>query len=141
MKRVVRGSYYALSNSVVNSDCTKDIIITDIVRNLNSEIKHICSTKHDSILLDNHEAVKRFSWQTVWMELNKEMPMLLSSLVNNSQEKKPMLCLIASMILEVEVSQNGPCTKSNSNFIIWKWCTQAGMCIQQCTLCFNIIGI
>ena len=63
-----------------------------IVRNLRSEIKHICSTKHDSILLDNHEAVKRFSWQTIWMELNKEMPMLmkvLGGLVNNSQEKKP----------------------------------------------------
>lgn len=108
VKRVTRGSYHALSSSLIQADCTRNIIINDVVRELKKEMKHICSAKHDSILLDNHEAVKHFSWQTVWMELNKEMPLLmklLSGLVSNAEEKKPMLCLIASMLLKSRYSK------------------------------------
>lgn len=77
-------------------------MINGVVLNIKKEIKQVCSVKHSSILADNHEAVKRFSWETIWCELNEQMPVLvhlLSDLVDNPNDKKPMLCLIISMII------------------------------------------
>ena len=76
----------------------------EIISNIRKEIKEICSTDHDSILGDNHEAVKNFSWTTVWLELVQKMPTLmklLSGVVNNAESHKPVLCLIVSMILKL----------------------------------------
>lgn len=72
-------------------------MINGVVLNIKKEIKQVCSVKHSSILADNHEAVKRFSWETIWCELNEQMPVLvhlLSDLVDNPNDKKPMLCLM-----------------------------------------------
>ena len=120
VKRVVRGSYHALSSSIVNADCTKDIVLADVVRNLKQEMKHICSSNHDSILLDNHEAIKHFSWETIWMELNKEVPTLmklLTGITSSSLENKPMLCLIASMILKSRYSRMALAQRAISVFL------------------------
>ena len=83
----------------VNTEQTKGLIVTEVV---NEEMK-ICLDEHSSILLDNHEAVKKFSWRTIWMELNTCMPILmklLTGFVCNWEDKIPMLCLIASMLLK-----------------------------------------
>ena len=103
IKRLVKDRYCALSNSIVNAEQTKGLIVTEVVRNVNEEIKKICLDEHSSILLDNHEAVKKFSWRTIWMELNTCMPILmklLTGFVRNWEDKIPMLCLIASMLLK-----------------------------------------
>ena len=87
----------------MNSDRTETIVLEAVVSNIKREIKAICSTIHDSILNDNHEAVKRFDWESIWLELNEKMPTLmklLTSIVDNPNEKKPMLCMISSMILK-----------------------------------------
>ena len=102
IKRVVHGRYTALTRSIVNSEETKDVVLNEIIRNVEKEIKHLCSAQHNTILHDNHEAVKKFSWKTVYLELCQQMPILmklLAALVNKSQTKAPLLCLIASMML------------------------------------------
>ncbi len=69
IKRVAEGRYSALSSSVAGSDRTEDIVLSRIAHRIKQEMKDICSESHDSILRDSHEAVKRFSWETVWLEL------------------------------------------------------------------------
>ena len=92
----------------MTSERTSDKVLGVLVGNIKREIKGICSDSHDSILLDNHEAVKRFSWETIWVELKEQVPTLMNlliSIVDNPHEKKPMLCLILSMILKARYSR------------------------------------
>ncbi len=66
-------------------------------------MKAISSDAHDSILRDTIEAVKHFSWQTVWLELTQKIPTLmslLSHLIPKPDEHKPLLCFLASPILK-----------------------------------------
>ena len=49
------------------------------------------------ILKDGNEAVKFFSWETVWLELLNDMPTLinlLGYLISDPNKSKPLLCLI-----------------------------------------------
>ena len=38
---------------------------------------HLASVKHDSILRDDFEAVKHFSWEIVYLEFEKNVPTLI----------------------------------------------------------------
>ena len=74
-----------------------------MIRVINKELQGICSLNHDSILRDDFEAVKQFSWETVWIELTNNMPTLmaiLTGLVPNACDNKPFLCFVASMLLK-----------------------------------------
>ena len=91
-----------MTSSITNSARTEDLVLNGVVANIKKEIKQVCSEKHGSILADNHQAVKQFTWETIWCEVNQQMPSLvklLSGLVD-SRDKKPMLCLMISMILK-----------------------------------------
>ena len=62
--------------------------------------------KHDSILLNCIEAVKHFNWETVYLELQKEMPtlvMLLVPLLGGVDRNKYVVCFIASIILKIRI--------------------------------------
>ena len=77
--------------------------ISTVARAVQEELKVLCSTNHDSILRDSIEAVKHFSWETVWLELCKMLPTLMSllmELVRHPTDNKPFLCLLASMLLK-----------------------------------------
>ena len=41
------------------------------MQQVKAKMKNIRSLDHNSMLRDNHEAMKRFSWLTVWPELNQ----------------------------------------------------------------------
>ena len=104
--RVVHKSYSALSASVVKSPQTAEKILQEFVIKIKKEIIEICSKTNDSILRDSNEAVQHFSWETIWLELCSKMPTLvelLSNLVSNHMESKPLICLMASMILKDRV--------------------------------------
>ena len=56
---------------------------------------------HNSILRDSHEAVKNFSWETIWLELQLKLPTmvnLLEQLLPNST--KQIMCFILCVILK-----------------------------------------
>ena len=79
-------------------------VIRDVSGKIISEIKHICSTEHDSILLDCIEAVNNFNWDTVYLELRKQMPtllMLLTLLLGGVDKNKYVVCFIGSIILKI----------------------------------------
>ena len=88
---------------MVETDKTSQLVLVSLSRHIRQEIKHTCSDKHDSILHDSHEGIKKFSWETVWAELMTEMPTLmkiLALIIRNPEGNKPLLCLIASMLLK-----------------------------------------
>lgn len=67
------------------------------------EIKQLCALERCSLLRDDVEAVKNFSWETVWGELTKDVPTLvalLQGLIKHPEDHKPLICLIISMILK-----------------------------------------
>lgn len=88
---------------MVESSRTSQQVVVQMGRKIRNEMEEICSRGHDSILRDSNEAVKRFSWETVWLELLNKMPTLmnlLGCLISDPKESKPLLCLIVSMLLK-----------------------------------------
>lgn len=103
INRICRGSYPSLATSIVQSTRTIDSVLITFVQGVRQEIKHISSDTHNSILRDDHEGIKRFSWETVWTELMAQVPTLMKLLgliIRNPVDNKPFLCLVASMILK-----------------------------------------
>ena len=56
---------------------------------------------HNSILRDSHEAVKNFSWETIWLELQLKVPTLVNLLEQLlPKSSKHLLCFIICTILK-----------------------------------------
>ena len=103
VKRLARRSYKSLVTNMVTRSPTSSKVVSGIAQQIRAEMKSIRSERHDSILLDTLEAVKRFSWETVLLELQKMMPtlmQLLMKVVTNPSKKIPLLCLLASQLLK-----------------------------------------
>ena len=66
-------------------------------------MKDLSSDSCDSILRDTVEGVKQFSWETVKIELNRNVPTLmslLSQLIPTPENRTPLICMIASQLLK-----------------------------------------
>ncbi len=103
VKRLARKSYKSISSCAVNSPRTLRTFLSQLALKIKKEMKKIGSDQHDSILRDTNEAVKRFSWETVKLELYKMVPTLmslLSLLVPKPEDHKPLICTIASQLLK-----------------------------------------
>ena len=77
IKQITRRSFKSLATTVVASEITSDKVLREIARTIKQEMKTLASMEHDTILRDNIEAVKNFSWDTVFMELNEKVPTLI----------------------------------------------------------------
>ncbi len=77
IKQYTRRSFQFLASAVVASDITSDKVLREIARTIKQEMKTLASIEHDTILRDNIEVVKHFSWDTVFMELNEKVPTLI----------------------------------------------------------------
>lgn len=77
---------------------------------INDEFRVVCRPAHDTLLKDGLEAVKQFSWETIWCELHAVVPTLMSLLkllVRRPQEHKQFICFVASMLLKKRSSGLG----------------------------------
>ena len=77
IKQYTRRSFKSLASAVVASPITSDQVLREIARTINEEMKSLASMEHDTILRDNIEAIEQFRWDTVFMELNEKVPMLI----------------------------------------------------------------
>lgn len=103
IKRITRKTYHSMASTIVNSPTMSKSVITQVATKMKTEMKALSSDAHDSILRDSVEAVKRFSWETVWLELSRNVPTLmslLSQLIPGASHKKPLLCFLASQLLK-----------------------------------------
>ena len=62
----------------------------------------ICSTDHHySILRDSYEAVKRFSWESIWLEYQAKVPTLLALLTGLlPKAEKSFIAFVVSLLLK-----------------------------------------
>ena len=65
-KQLARRDYNALSKSFVNAHTTG--AVEELGKTIKKEIKHTCSTNHNSLLRYYGADIKKFSWQAVWDE-------------------------------------------------------------------------
>ncbi len=57
---------------------TSDRILHEVARKIKSEMKFMGSVDNDSILRDSIQALKQFSWDTVYLELEANIPTLVN---------------------------------------------------------------
>ena len=103
VKKLTRKSYPSLAATLVNSPIMINSLIRQLAIKIRTEMKDISSDDHDSILRDSIEAIKHFSWETVYLELSRNIPTLMSllrQLVKQPAKKKPLLCCLASQLLK-----------------------------------------
>ena len=103
MKRMVRCNYSAFASTIVKSDTTFDKLIAETARKIKLEMKKFSSDETDSLLRDTYEAVKHFSWRTVYLEMQRHLPTLVSLLagiIPHSDLKEPLVCMVISQILK-----------------------------------------
>ena len=64
-------------------------------------MNEICSTNHYSILRDSYEAVKRFSWESIWLEYQAKVPThfaLLTGLLPKAEKR--FIAFVVSLLLK-----------------------------------------
>lgn len=70
---MVRGSYRAAAKKVVALDQMQLHTITAVAQQARIEMKKICSLGHNSILRSSNEALKQFSWISMWEEFQRNV--------------------------------------------------------------------
>ena len=74
-----------------------------VAKQIRNEMKNICSPKVYSILRDKHEALKCFSWETLWSEFMQGVPSLVKLLqlvLPKASNCKAFLCFVISILLK-----------------------------------------
>ena len=104
VKRIVRHSYPIMFDEMAKGSAShRNMMIKALARVARSEVMAISSNPGATIFASNKEELHNFSWDKVWIELMKCAPVLmklLGSLLVNPMESKPMLCLMACMLLK-----------------------------------------
>lgn len=80
-----------------------NLMIRALARVVSNEVKAVSANPSATIFSNSKEEVLTFSWDKVWSELVTCAPVLmklLGSLLMQPTESKPMLCLMASMLLK-----------------------------------------
>ncbi len=112
-----------MASSIVNSPRLSQPVIVHFSLKIKKEMKAISSDAHDSILRDNIEAVKHFSWQTVWLELTQKIPTLmslLSHLIPKPDEHTSSL-LSSFTNIKIKASTHGTSPESSFDYDVWQW--------------------
>lgn len=82
IKKYARRRYRSTVSLLTNNDSMFDHVLDSVVKNIKTELKMIGSLQHNSILRDTIEAVRQFSWETIWLELKIMSQSLQNSLLN-----------------------------------------------------------
>jgi len=93
--------YKSLAKSLVNAEQTRMFFCTATGRKICNEITDICSTKVPSILRDSNEAVKQFSWETIYLEFEAKIPTLVALVkLILPHISKNLLCFVIGVIIK-----------------------------------------
>ena len=101
IKKYARRGYRSSVSILSRSNTTFEHILDRLVKNIKNELKFIGSLHHNSILRDTNEAVRQFSWETIWLELLNNIPILTKFFTKLLPKAgKPLLCFLISLILK-----------------------------------------
>ena len=99
VKKYTRKSYPSFCKAIVQSEPKN--MVHAVSKEIQQELSQMCSTKQNSVLMTDGENIRSFSWNTVWLELQQQMP-IFSSLLNAVESKGNQIlqCVIACVILK-----------------------------------------
>ena len=103
IKHFFRKSYKSLGDDILDSPVKRWALQMQLVLRITREMPDLSSCKHDSILRDNVQAVKKFSWEAVWLDLRRKMPSFMSlqyKPVPKPESRLALICKIASQLLK-----------------------------------------
>ena len=101
IKKYTKRTYPSALSYLAKNQATSKYLLNGVVRNIKGELKLLASVEHNSLLRDTNEAVRRFSWETIWVELMRDVPTLASFFMKLTPKiGKPLLCFIISIILK-----------------------------------------
>ena len=78
-RQFIRGNYGKFAHSLVEKDALCNHMLNALSSKIKKEMRKVCKLDHYSILKDDIEGVKHFSWETVWLELQRDVPTLVFS--------------------------------------------------------------
>ena len=93
--------YKAAAKRIVNSKATSQHVVGSLTQQIWKEMNRICSTNHNSILRDSYEGVKRFSWESIWLEYEAKILNLfglLSGLLPKAEKR--FIAFVVSLLLK-----------------------------------------
>ena len=106
-KSLARGKKTSIFQQLLKSKHRRPQAAKIIGHLIKGEMQQICSDKRASILRDTSEpAMKGFSWESVWLELQHSTPFLMAILENSfpatarNERMKPLLCTCVAMLLK-----------------------------------------
>ena len=80
VKQLTRRSFQSLESGLFNTPELSIAGISQLAAKIRSEMKYLSSDAKNSILRDTVEAVKNFSLETLRVELNRHLPIVMSLL-------------------------------------------------------------
>lgn len=103
IKKYAKRRYHSTVSTLAKNDKTFEHVLLSVVKNIKNELKLIGSLEHNSILRDTNEAVCQFSWETIWLVLNNNVPSLTKFFTKLLLKiGKPLLCFLISVILKYQ---------------------------------------
>ena len=85
----------------MNSKTTSQHVVTSLSQQIRKEMNEICSADYHSILHDSYEAVKRFNWESIWLEYQAKVPTLLALLTGLlPKAEKKFITFVVSLLLK-----------------------------------------
>ena len=103
IKKLTRRSYTSFASSLLKSDVTTNKVLVELARKMKREMKSFSSDKFDSILRDKYDALHQFSWESIFLEMSKGLPTLVTLLVQiipKPSSNKQLVCMVASQLLK-----------------------------------------
>ena len=109
-KYIGRGNRRSIASAVIQNPSLKKEVVSSLCKEIQREVKGVCSDAHDSILrMTSKPAIENFTWERVWQELELKTPLLattLSGLLPVSKRTQinvvPALCVCASVLLKLQ---------------------------------------
>ena len=101
MGSIARRSFKSAAVRITNMPETKSYIVTEVARSIKREMKSICSFAHNSMLRDQKQDLRLFSWEKLFVEFKQNVPTLvhfLSCLLPKADEK--LVSFICGVILK-----------------------------------------
>jgi len=76
------------------------LVLNELAKEVSEELINFSSTKHYTLLKDSHEALKNFSWENMWLEMQEKSPILLFFFQKMlPKASKKLLCFLICMML------------------------------------------
>ena len=109
LKRIVRlacnGKVGSIVKFALKDPSMKNQVISKVGEIMRNELKVFCSKKFDSVLLESSQAaLEYFSWESMWQEMAKATPVMMSlfcSCLSRRADKdklKPVICMCTAML-------------------------------------------